>query len=184
MIAKVIVHAPTRREARRGSRACLKQHEIHGLTTNRDFLVATLRTPEFVAGDTTTDFIERVRPPPARVVPRGEQIDAAVVVAIEGQARRRAAATVASSLPSGWRNNPSVPQRADFGDDLVVEYVLSRSGEIASLRVGEPSSRPRACTALRPPRSTSRSPASAAATASAPAPAAPSTSTPTRASST
>ena len=53
-------------------------------------------------------------------------------------------------LPSGWRNNPSVPQRADFGDDLVVEYVLSRArrARLAAGR-GRASSRRRACTARR-----------------------------------
>ena len=30
--------------------------------TNRDFLVNTLRSAEFLAGDTTTDFIDRVEP--------------------------------------------------------------------------------------------------------------------------
>ena len=38
----------------------LETTRVQGLTTNRDFLVAALRTPEFLNGDTTTDFIERV----------------------------------------------------------------------------------------------------------------------------
>ncbi len=115
MIAKVIVHAPTRREAAARLARVLETTRIQGLTTNRDFLVATLRTPAFVAGDTTTDFIERVQPPRARVVARNEQIEAAVVVAIEGQARRRAAATAVSSLPTGWRNSTMPMERIAFG---------------------------------------------------------------------
>ncbi len=81
---------PTRREAAARLARVLETTRIQGITTNRDFLVATLRTTEFLAGDTTTDFIERVKPPRARLVPHAERIDAAIVVAIESQARRRA----------------------------------------------------------------------------------------------
>ena len=99
MIAKVITHGPTRREAAGKLARALESTAIHGLTTNRDFLVATLRTPEFLAGDTTTDFIERVNPPRRRAVPRREQLEAAIAVALEGQARRRAEAPGAA-LPA------------------------------------------------------------------------------------
>ena len=92
MIAKVTAHGPTRREATGRLARALEATQIHGLTTNRDFLVATLRTPEFLAGDTTTDFIERVNPPRRRTVSRAERIEAAVAAALEGQARRRARA--------------------------------------------------------------------------------------------
>ena len=50
MIAKVVVHAPTRREAAARLARVLETTEIQGLKTNRDFLVATLRTPEFWLG--------------------------------------------------------------------------------------------------------------------------------------
>ena len=62
MIAKVIVHAKTRAEAISRLARVLETTRIQGLTTNRDFLVATLRTQAFLDGDTTTDFIERVNP--------------------------------------------------------------------------------------------------------------------------
>jgi propionyl-CoA carboxylase alpha chain len=67
MLAKIIVHAPSRREAALRLARVLETTRVQGLTTNRDFLVATLRTPEFLAGDTTTDFIERVSPARRRV---------------------------------------------------------------------------------------------------------------------
>jgi propionyl-CoA carboxylase alpha chain len=60
MLAKVIVHAPTRREAALRLARALETTRLNGMISNRDFLVATLRTPEFLAGDTTTDFIDRV----------------------------------------------------------------------------------------------------------------------------
>ena len=131
MIAKVIAQGPTRREAAGKLARALQSTAIHGLTTNRDFLVATLRTPEFLAGDTTTDFIDRVNPPRRRAPPRQEQIEAAIAVALEGQARRRAEARVLRSLPSGWRNSTMPWQQLEFacGDDaLKIEYQRQRDG--------------------------------------------------------
>ena len=72
LVAKVIAHAPTRSEAAGRLALALERCHLGGVTTNRDFLVATLRTPEFGAGDTTTDFIERVNPPAHRDLDAGE----------------------------------------------------------------------------------------------------------------
>lgn len=131
MIAKVIAHGPTRREAAGKLARALQSTAIHGLTTNRDFLVATLRTPEFLAGDTTTDFIDRVNPPRRRTAPRQEQVEAAIAVALESQARRRAKARVLRSLPSGWRNSTMPWQRLEFAcgeEPLKIEYQRQRDG--------------------------------------------------------
>ena len=65
MLAKVIAHGPSRSEAAGHLALSLERTHLGGMHTNRDFLVAVLRTPEFLAGDTTTDFIERVDPPRA-----------------------------------------------------------------------------------------------------------------------
>ena len=72
MLAKVIVHAPTRREAAVASGArALETTRIQGLTTNRDFLVSSTACAmtSILAGDTTTDFhrARRARPPQASV---------------------------------------------------------------------------------------------------------------------
>ena len=107
-----------------------------GSTTNRDFLVSVLTHPEFAAGEADTSFLERHDPAAlaAPLLPPEERRHAAAAAALSAQAARRGEARVLGSLPSGWRNNPSVPQRTR-SDDLVVEYGLSRHGEIASLRV-------------------------------------------------
>ena len=138
MIAKVIAHGATRAEAVRKLADALRRSEIHGLTTNRDFLVRVLTHAEFAAGDADTGFLERHDPAAlaAPLLPPAQRRHAAAAAALAAQAARRREARVLGSLPSGWRNNPSVPQRTSFGDDLVVEYALSRRGEIASLRVG------------------------------------------------
>ena len=131
MIAKVIVHAPTRREAASRLARVLETTQIQGLVTNRDFLVATLRTPQFLAGDTTTDFIDRVKPALTRTVTRSELIDAGIAAIVEGQARRRARAKINRAIPSGWRNSTMPPERITFavGDDsLSFAYRSHRDG--------------------------------------------------------
>ena len=131
MIAKVIVHAATRREAAGRLARVLETTEIQGLRTNRDFLVATLRTSEFLAGDTTTDFIERVEPSRTREVSRQELVEAAIAVAMESQAQQRNNAKVLRSLPSGWRNStmPMEPLSFKCGDDEIdLAYRLHRDG--------------------------------------------------------
>ena len=109
----------------------LETTAIAGLNTNRDFLVTTLRTPEYLAGDTTTDFIERVKPPLQREVSDLEHLQTAIAVAMESQARRRRAAKVLSTMPSGWRNSTMPPQSVTYtvGDiELTVAYQSLRDG--------------------------------------------------------
>jgi propionyl-CoA carboxylase alpha chain len=131
MLAKVIVHAPTRREAAARLARVLETTRIHGITTNRDFLVATLRTPEFIRGETTTHFIQRVDPPRVRTVGQQELLDAVTCIAMEAQARRRAEAAVLRTLPSGWRNSVMPPQLVRFrhGEiECTVTYARQRDG--------------------------------------------------------
>jgi acetyl-CoA carboxylase biotin carboxylase subunit len=58
MIAKVIAHDATREGAAAKLAAALKGVQIAGLKTNTGFLIRALSTPDFVAGDVATDFIE------------------------------------------------------------------------------------------------------------------------------
>lgn len=131
MIAKVIVHAPTRREAAGRLARVLETTAIAGLNTNRDFLVTTLRTPQYLAGDTTTDFIERVKPPLQREVSDLEHLQAAIAVAMESQAQRRLAAKVLTTIPSGWRNSTMPLQSVTYtvaDTELTVAYQSLRDG--------------------------------------------------------
>jgi propionyl-CoA carboxylase alpha chain len=59
MLAKVIVWGASRREAATRLAAELTRAKIHGVQTNRDLLVRTLRHPAFLAGDTDTSFFDR-----------------------------------------------------------------------------------------------------------------------------
>ena len=133
MIAKVIVHAPTRREAAARLASALEQTRLQGLKTNRDFLVATLRTPEFIAGETTTDFISRVNPRRSREQTKPDRDRAAIAVIVESRARRRRSACVLGNIPGGWRNSHMPPETTVFslnGDELLVNYHTLRDGRL------------------------------------------------------
>jgi propionyl-CoA carboxylase alpha chain len=105
MLAKVIAWGPTRTEAAGRLALALERLHLGGIVTNRDFLVATLRTPEFLAGDTTTDFIDRVAPARSLELSEAELERAARVGALWIQGANRADAPVLRSAPSGWRNS-------------------------------------------------------------------------------
>ena len=131
MIAKVIAHAPTRREAAARLARALERTSLQGLRHNRDFLVATLREPAFLAGDTTTDFIERVQPARTRELSAEDLADAVTAAVMCGQAMRRATAKVLRGFQSGWRNSMMPPERTTFalGDvEVPVSYRSRRDG--------------------------------------------------------
>lgn len=133
MIAKVIVHAPSRRDAARLLTRALAGASLHGVTTNRDLLVGILTHPEFLDGHTDTSFLER-NPATQLGAPRGDAATSrrhAVAAALVGQNDRRSVAAVLADLPTGWRNSPSQPQHTSFSSEhgeLEVLYLFSRSG--------------------------------------------------------
>jgi propionyl-CoA carboxylase alpha chain len=131
MLAKVIAHAPTRHEAASVLARALERLHIGGVTTNRDFLVATLRHAAFLAGDTTTDFIERVRPRVTAPFSDEEVQRAAVAAALWLQGHNRASASVLRSAPTGWRNARMPAQYVEFlhvDRTVTVRYASRRDG--------------------------------------------------------
>ena len=130
MLAKVIAHGRTRADAARRLARALRDAQIHGLTTNRDLLVAILREPEFLAGATDTGYLTRHQP--AALAGSGAGSGAApatahhaLVAALARQVVNRAAAPVLGTLPSGWRNVVSAPQRVSYtaaGEQYDVAY--------------------------------------------------------------
>ena len=141
MLAKVIGFGATRDDARRRLAGSLSRARLHGVTTNRDLLVAVLREDEFAAGAIDTGYLER-HPYDELVPARGEDARAvhALAAALAGQAARRAQAPVLASLPSGFRNNPSAPQTAAYeqnGTPVEVTYRFDRDGLTATV-AGKP----------------------------------------------
>ena len=125
MLAKVIAHGPTRADAARKLARALGRAAIHGVTTNRDLLVAILREPEFLAGGTDTGYL--TRHDPASLVAAAVKPAAAhaLAAALARQARHRAETPVLGTMPSGWRNVFSAPQRVSYtaaGEPREVTY--------------------------------------------------------------
>jgi propionyl-CoA carboxylase alpha chain len=129
MLAKVIAHGRTRADAARRLARALRDAEIHGLTTNRDLLVAILREPDFLAGATDTGYLTRHEPAALTGAGTGTAVPAttrhALVAALARQTVNRAEAPVLDTLPSGWRNVFSAPQRVSYiaaGEQYDVAY--------------------------------------------------------------
>ncbi len=60
MIAKLLVWAPTRREAITKMRFALEEFVVQGIPTTIDFHKKILADPDFIAGDFDTSFVERL----------------------------------------------------------------------------------------------------------------------------
>ncbi|MCW2711564.1 MAG: accA [Marmoricola sp.] len=133
MLAKLICWAPTREQAARRLAGALSRARLHGLATNRNLLVASLRHDAFLAGAVSTDFFD-LHPE----VLSGQETDleavafaAAVMLAEHDRLRRR----VQQAAPVAWRNVVSQPQRTAFEhgpgsreDEVVVEWFGGRDG--------------------------------------------------------
>ncbi|MGA8726863.1 MAG: biotin carboxylase N-terminal domain-containing protein [Acidimicrobiales bacterium] len=146
MLAKVIVHAPSRVEASASLASTLAASRIHGVVTNRDLLVRTLRHPAFVAGETDTGFLERhgLERLAAPLADDRALARHAVAAALAAQSERRHDARVQSSVPSGFRNNGAAVQEVAFESGrgtVSVGYAFEPRGRrLSILRVdGEPS---------------------------------------------
>jgi acetyl-CoA carboxylase biotin carboxylase subunit len=128
MLAKIIAHAATRRDAIAVLRSALAGASIAGLTTNRDHLHRVLGHPAFGAGELDTHFLDHhgdalrpASPTPARI--RAAAV-AATVVAFH--ARR------GGPLPHvepGWRNVP-------FADQAVTYTLGERAVEVRYRNLG------------------------------------------------
>jgi len=108
MLAKVVAHAPTRREAARTLAGVLSRARIHGVRTNRDQLVAVLRDERFLAGDVSTALLPEI------ALPEPDHGLAPVAAALALAERAREARTVQRGVPVAWRNVPSQPQVTSF----------------------------------------------------------------------
>ncbi len=139
MISKVIAWAPTRAEATTILADALRRAEIHGVVTNRDLLVNTLRHAEFVAGRTDTAFLERND---FRTLGIAGGVDAtrqlhALAAALAPE--RAAKSPHPPDVPRGWRNVGTHTATTVFhcGDDEVLVTVQRARGGVTAAINGE-----------------------------------------------
>jgi propionyl-CoA carboxylase alpha chain len=129
LLGKVIAHAATRQEAAGRLAVAMDQLEVHGITTDRALLAAILREPDFLAGRTTTGYLD-AHPD---LVPAADAGLDAIAASLWTQARRRRG----QSLPSGWRNVRSQGQHAIWQDgDRRVEVTYVVDGDTFHAAVG------------------------------------------------
>ena len=131
MLAKVIAKGKNRTDAANKLALALQSLHIGGVTTNRDFLVASLRSKHFHKGQTTSDFIEKAKPQRS-VVLKGQQLEQAITAAalwIQGENRNNA--SLLKEAPSGWRNSRLPRQKISFeysDKEVNVTYKANRDG--------------------------------------------------------
>jgi propionyl-CoA carboxylase alpha chain len=139
MLAKVIAHAPTRAQA-----AALLRHElltthVHGVVTNATSLAAILGDPAFLAGDTTTAFLEQHPDVLSAGLPSAVRIVHIAAVLAQRSADCRAADSRWGFAPTGWRNLATQGQQVvlhgEVGEARSVDYSIV--GRILELRAGD-----------------------------------------------
>jgi propionyl-CoA carboxylase alpha chain len=165
MLAKVIAWAPSRREAARLLARELDTSVLVGATTNRDLLVAVLRDPVFLAGDTTTSFLGQRFPggqavsggaggdggDSAEAVGAGDSAEESTVAlpsaavvrrrtaliasTVSGALARRASALVLGTLPAGFTNAQAFDQATVFDVDGEPTTVRYRQARDGGWRV-------------------------------------------------
>ncbi len=123
MLAKVISHAPTRAQAAAVLRRELLGTAVHGVTTNAASLAAILGDPAFLAGDTTTAFLDRFAHVMSPVLDASvTDAHLAAIIAARAAAHRSTDSRWGFA-PSGWRNMATQGQRFVLDDERVpVEY--------------------------------------------------------------
>ena len=131
MLAKVISYAPTRIDAARKLIRALEAAHIGGVKTNRDFLIACLKSEEYLDGNTTTDFIDRVKPPRTLVLSEEKIEHVTSIAALWIQKINKENGHIAKFMRSGWTNGRLPNQNITFtlmDKDYKVDYKSQRDG--------------------------------------------------------
>lgn len=142
MIAKVIVWAPTRDEALRRLAGTLARARIHGLTTNRDFLVRLLRDPVVTEARMHTTWLDGIDAATFGANPGPDALAlSAFASAIANAIEAQQGARVQSRIPVGFRNVVAQPHVTTYrhGDDEIDVHWFGgtsfRSADLSDLTV-------------------------------------------------
>ncbi|GIM93175.1 acetyl/propionyl-CoA carboxylase subunit alpha [Paractinoplanes toevensis] len=130
MLAKVIAYAKDRESAARQLAGALRRARVHGVTTNRDLLVASLLHPTFLAGTADTSFYSDISEllESGSAGATGAAVGALVAAVADAVAERGA---LLPGLTSGFRNIPVGFRSRTYavGDrEITVKYRFGRDG--------------------------------------------------------
>ena len=100
LLAKIITHASSREGAIRKLRHALENTLVHGLVTNREYLIRVLDHPDFASAEVHTGFAIQFEPDRSAEAIASAALDAYLA------ARRHAERAILPAVPPGYRNNP------------------------------------------------------------------------------
>ena len=98
MIAKLIVHADTREKARARMLRCLEEYVVHGVETNIEFLMHSLRNEAFIDGAYDTGVVAGIQADIA-ALPAPSTLDCDVAIAAAALGRLFARGTGSAQAP-------------------------------------------------------------------------------------
>jgi len=132
LIAKVIARGYTREVAIGRLARFLRDLELHGVVTNRDYLLGVLEHPDFLEGRTTTLFVADH----PLLLDAGPDLEAVVTHALAAAVRRAHDERRHGPwpfAPTGWRVTGRAAQADGFtyrGNDVDVTWTLAPDGAI------------------------------------------------------
>jgi propionyl-CoA carboxylase alpha chain len=146
MVAKAISVANTRPEAAARLAMALGRTAVAGVTTNQDLLRAIVTDDAFLAGETTTDYLDD-RGDLLLAGPTEDVVDlAAACVALHGAVSRHAEGALLPDLPIGFSPTATFDPQIELLHDepLTVRYRQRRDGrwQVAVHRVTDPDALP------------------------------------------
>jgi acetyl-CoA carboxylase biotin carboxylase subunit len=102
LLAKVIVWGENRAVAIQRLRRALNEYQVGGLSTDIDFILQIIESPQFLSGDVTTTYLETFQPVPQSTEPALER-DLAWAAALFAHQQRGRAATPETRQGSTWQ---------------------------------------------------------------------------------
>ncbi len=125
MIAKIITTGKTRIEAIHRLDYALAQTKLLGLRNNMPFLRDVLSSPDFIAGNTTTGFIEQH----PHLLENSQTPPTVGLIGAAMMQQRSVSQHSANSLKQ-WRNNPNRPIKHTFAFGEAIHEVLLNPSKI------------------------------------------------------
>jgi acetyl/propionyl-CoA carboxylase alpha subunit len=140
MLAKIIVHAPTRAEAVRRMRFALSEMVVLGLANNQAFLAAMMADSDFQTGNFDTHYLNRKPSLIENTYLQAPEIQLVMIaVVLKNWAERQQQKQFLPHLISGWRNNFYQAQFEFYqdskGEKIKIEYIYRADNQF-DIKIG------------------------------------------------
>ncbi|CAO3619269.1 unnamed protein product [Cunninghamella blakesleeana] len=126
MIAKVIVHAPTRAQAVRLMITALSRTVLLGITTNQKFLIDIMKNPRFQTGTFDTNFIQIEKDRLFHKTTAEDVQNGVIASTLFDWSVRRSQQHILRNVASNWRNvpwkNPHIKYLINHDQEVNISY--------------------------------------------------------------